>query len=612
MKNWMRALGMTCALALLGGAALCEDMPIVTDEPLTGEEIPAAEAERMRRVQQMLIDLGLLNGTADGVYGPRTAAALKLFQMKNNLVASGMLNEPTLARLQEKAEIAGEAREIQQRLIDLGYLSGKADGIFGERSVSALKLFQILAGLEGTGKMDEATRQALFADDAITVPRRLSRGSKGDEVTALQQRLIQLGFLVGKADGNYGAATATAVERVQNRLLEQGVDERLEITANGVATPITQALLFDPSYSSYVRDIAPGDTGYEVLRVERRLNQLGYMDAKPDETFDDYAAAAAAAFRAASGLGEDAKVDKATIDALFDDNAVSTTNYVPHDIAKGDSGQAVRAVEEALWLGGMTTRMPGDRYDDTLVSAVQRLYDYLADRGDANARLLKNAEKLDIEAQTFIIESWLSMPVTGDDSATMQRVQRRLHTLYYLDKIYADGKLGEKTTKALEAFQSDNGLPETGEADEATRAALFSEDAKHKPLPYRVEVSIDDQRVYVYERTETGDYELTQTFICSTGLGNSTPRGVYLDGFPVNTWHYFEKFNCWAKYSFEIEGDIMFHSVLYDKKDDKTLRSGSVYALGQKASHGCIRLKVADARWLYTHCKRGTLAIIIY
>ena len=84
----------------------------------------------------------------------------------------------------------------------------------------------------------------------------------------------------------------------------QGVDADLEITANGEATPATQALLFDPGYSSYLRDIAPGDEGSEALRVERRLNRLGYMDADPDETFDDYAATAAAAFRAANALGE--------------------------------------------------------------------------------------------------------------------------------------------------------------------------------------------------------------------------------------------------------------------------------------------------------------------
>ena len=111
MKKWIKALGLACALALLGGEALAEDMPIVTDEPLAGEEVSAAEAERMREVQQMLIDLGLLDGAADGTYGPKTAAALRQFQSKNNLIASGELNEPTLAALREKSKVAGDARQ---------------------------------------------------------------------------------------------------------------------------------------------------------------------------------------------------------------------------------------------------------------------------------------------------------------------------------------------------------------------------------------------------------------------------------------------------------------------------------------------------------------------
>ena len=115
-----------------------------------------------------------------------------------------------------------------------------------------------------------------------------------------------------------------------------------------------------------------------------------------------------------------------------------------------------------------------------------------------------------------------------------------------------------------------------------------------------------------FELRDDGEYEQTHEFICSTGVGNSTPRGVFLNGFPANYWHHFEKFDCWAKYSFEIEGDIMFHSVIFNANDESTVRMNSVYALGSKASHGCIRLKVEDAKWLFEHCKRGKLIIVIY
>ena len=56
----------------------------------------------------------------------------------------------------------------------------------------------------------------------------------------------------------------------------------------------------------------------------------------------------------------------------------------------------------------------------------------------------------------------------------------------------------------------------------------------------------------------------------------------------------------------------MFHSVLYSEKNTDSLREGSLYALGQKASHGCVRLAVKSARWLFEHCRKGSLVIIIY
>jgi hypothetical protein len=53
----------------------------------------------------------------------------------------------------------------------------------------------------------------------------LKFGSTGPEVKALQQALISLGFLSGTADGDYGQATQTAVERFQaaKKLGEDGI-----------------------------------------------------------------------------------------------------------------------------------------------------------------------------------------------------------------------------------------------------------------------------------------------------------------------------------------------------------------------------------------------------
>ena len=63
----------------------------------------------------------------------------------------------------------------------------------------------------------------------------LKKGSKGDDVKSLQQRLIELNYLSGSADGNYGGKTASAVELFQNTA---------GLTATGIADADTQAALF--------------------------------------------------------------------------------------------------------------------------------------------------------------------------------------------------------------------------------------------------------------------------------------------------------------------------------------------------------------------------------
>ena len=79
---------------------------------------------------------------------------------------------------------------------------------------------------------------------------------------------------------------------------------------------------------------------------------------------------------------------------------------------------------------------------------------------------------------------------------------------------------------------------------------------------------------------------------------------------PGARWHYFKKFFVRAQYAFYIQGDIMFHSVLYSSKDSSPT-SGSVRNLGRKASHGCVRLSVENAKWIYQNCPAKT-KIVVY
>lgn len=593
-----------------------EDLPL--DVALTPTPVPAEDAEPeedlVTRAQKRLIELGFLSGKADGIAGEQTLQALRLFQSANGLPVTGSVDEATLTMLFSDRAKGDVVRQAQQRLIDLGYLSGKADGLWGAKSAAALRLFQKLHDLPVTGEMDDASWDRLFGEDVKALRPALAAGDKGDGVQALQQRLIELGFLTGKADGSYGKKTSAAVLAFQQHLLSQGLDYEGEITASGEATSLTQEYLFNENYSSYIKDILPGAEDGEVLRLERRLNALGYLDAEADESYDEYAARAMTAFQQKAGLTADGSADQAAQNALFASDAPRADRWTSHDVALGDACGVVKDVQGALIRLGFLTGLDDGEYGSGLEKALEVFYNYLTARDSDAAALFAARETLSAQAQDALLDGSLAGyaedVTSGADKLETARVQTRLSTLFYLSDSGVDGLFGSATRSAIEQFQTANGLRATGVADAATQEILFSDDAIGNWTKYKLEISIDDQRVYVYELDENSRYQQIDEFICSTGLGNSTPKGVFTSTRPLNRWHYFTKFQCWAQYSYQIEGDILFHSVLYSEQDVNTLRTGSVYALGSKASHGCVRLKVADAKWIYENCAKGTIVVV--
>ena len=156
-----------------------------------------------------------------------------------------------------------EVRALQQALIDLGYLEGSADGIFGNKTENAVRRFQSKNGMTSDGLAGKRTRAALEAarsgkkapaaetpaasapaavSAAVPVtrpagvkdPSTLYNGCTGDAVLAMQQKLIDLGYLDGTADGKFGDLTEKAVRKFQS---ENG------LTADGLAGKKTMAAL---------------------------------------------------------------------------------------------------------------------------------------------------------------------------------------------------------------------------------------------------------------------------------------------------------------------------------------------------------------------------------
>ena len=123
---------------------------------------------------------------------------------------------------------------------------------------------------------------------------------------------------------------------------------------------------------------------------------------------------------------------------------------------------------------------------------------------------------------------------------------------------------------------------------------------------YRLTVNKGTNCVTVYEK-QGNDYVPIKAMICSPS--NETPIGTFYT--PVKyRWHEMIG-NCYAQYCTRITDSILFHSVWYYKNGDKSTMSVRAYnVMGQKASHGCVRLLCKDSKWIYDHCALGTKVII--
>ncbi len=163
----------------------------------------------------------------------------------------------------------------------------------------------------------------------------------------------------------------------------------------------------------------------------------------------------------------------------------------------------------------------------------------------------------------------------------------------------------------VEQLDDDASLePDKKEEEEAEKK---KEEAEKKPLPYKIQVDVTNQVVTILGLDKKGEYtKVVRRMICSTGTSSTpTPLGTFTMPGARGRWGYFTKFDVWAQYWSRIRGGILFHSVIFKKADESTLSVGSLLKLGKPASHGCIRLQVADAKWIYKNCPGGTQVTVM-
>ena len=350
----------TLTLALVTVLAL---LPVAQTEAAALKQ--GSKGNQVKYLQQNLIGLGCLSGSADGSYGAQTKEAVKSFQSEYGLSVDGNAGQAT------QTAVRNAMIRLQVELQNAGYAPGSADGHYGSKTKKALEQYQADRKLSKTGVADKATWAAINSETGgMRANSALRLGSSGTQVKYLQQALIGFGYLTGSADGSYGSKTQEAVRKFQSAY---------GLSADGNAGGKTMTALKNV-----------------VMTLQSDLAQKGYYASSIDGVYGNGTTNAVKAYQRAVGVavtgvagpktmqklygyslggtdgGEDV-VYKIWIDSLFQDNDYSVIYY-------GRSKEYTTTVKKS-GCGGVSLAMALNAMKNTDKYTGQNVMQWFADHG---------------------------------------------------------------------------------------------------------------------------------------------------------------------------------------------------------------------------------------
>ena len=272
----------------------------------------------------------------------------------------------SLPRLGDKGQAV---RALQQALTAHGItVSGGVDGVFGQGTLNAVKTFQTSKGLIASGEVNSTTAFLLGLAPSPILP---ARGQRGALVTTLQQALTRASITVrGGVDGIFGAGTTAAVTTFQtNRgLTATGVVDITTAIALGIvdgsatttatAPPTTTTPTTTPATTTTPVTTGQfpvvGDVNEAVKTLQKSLIAAGVtVRGGADGRFGPGTTAAVTTFQQNMRIAATGVVDQLTAQLL----GLSPAPVLPK---MGDTGDAVKALQNALLTAGVTVKGGAD------------------------------------------------------------------------------------------------------------------------------------------------------------------------------------------------------------------------------------------------------------
>lgn len=127
---------------------------------------------------------------------------------------------------------------------------------------------------------------------------------------------------------------------------------------------------------------------------------------------------------------------------------------------------------------------------------------------------------------------------------------------------------------------------------------------------YYIHVNRKQCKVTIFAKDGDKGYTIpVMAMTCSVGkTSTKTPTGTYNTKLKAR-WKLLMG-PSYGQYCTKVVGGIYIHSVAGYNKTSYNLSAYDYNKLGSPASHGCIRLCVRDAKWIYDKCKIGTKVTI--
>ncbi|MNK64515.1 putative peptidoglycan binding domain protein [compost metagenome] len=198
----------------------------------------------------------------------------------------------------------------------------------------------------------------------------------------------------------------------------------------------------------------------------------------------------------------------------------------------------------------------------------------------------------------------------------------------------ADGAFGNELKRALEGFQSSQGLPMTGELDAKTLKALDAvapaagkkawEDPDLSPKAYlpapqvkgkpvRVAVDTSEHRLFLYDKQ--GQLERIYPIATGAAATPTDPMIKIVSGFLKDPSSVARQL--WPESGGKAFGTRLVDLSQFDPETGKATRHGEELhgtftrqSIGTDASHGCMRLYNEDIEDLYSRLKQGEIVVV--